>query len=301
VVFQLFGQVSTQPTYAVSDEDTLEFVHSMQDPDRRPKRLFDELSRSHLLFLGCRFPDWLARFFIRTSKNSPLSVRHPGSEMLVDIGMEEACNKDLVLFLRHFSANTQILPMSAADFVAELSGRWIREHPATAPKPGSVSRQAEKDEPPDMKEGAVFISYASQDMEAALRLHEGLEQAGVDTWLDTQGLEPGDHWDRKIQRHIRYCALFVPLISANTQERREGYFRREWRWAAERAEGFAEGEAFILPVVVDDTPVGDGLKVPEAFFAAQTTRLPGGATTPKFEGKVISVVRSWWKGQKGGT
>lgn len=299
VVFQLLGQVSTQPNYAVSDEDMLEFVHSLQHPDRRPKHLFDELSRSHLLFLGCRFSDWLVRFFIRTFKNSPLSARHLGSKMLVDSGMDEGHNKDLGLFLRHFSANTQILPISAADFVAELSGRWEKEHPAAASKPGSVPRQAAEDELPDMKEGAVFISYASQDLQAALRLHEGLEQAGVDTWLDKQGLEPGDHWDRKIRRHIRHCALFVPLISANTEERREGYFRKEWRWAAERAEGIAEGEAFILPVVVDDTPVNDALKVPDAYLAAQTTKLPGGASTPEFEGKVARVIRAWWKGQKG--
>jgi hypothetical protein len=299
VVFQLFGQASTQPSYSVSDEDMLEFVHSLQNPDRRPKRLFDELSRCHLLFLGCRFSDWLARFFIRTSKNSPLSARHPGSEVLVDSDMDEAHNKDLVRFLRHFSANTQILPTSAADFVAQLSDRWQKEHPTATARPGSAPRQAVEDEPPDMKEGAVFISYASQDLQAALRLHEGLEQAGVDTWLDKQGLEPGDHWDRKIQRHIRYCALFVPVISAQTEARREGYFRKEWRWAAKRAESFAEGEAFILPVIVDDTPVSDALKVPDAFLAAQTTTLSGGATTPKFEGKVISLVRAWWKGQKG--
>lgn len=298
-VFQLFGQASTQPNYAVTDEDILEFVHSLQDPDRRPQRLFDELSHSHLLFLGCRYSDWLVRFFMRTSKNSPLSVRHPGIELLVDSGMQTAQNQELVTFLRHFSANTQVYSISATEFVAELSERWQQEHPPTSAKAGVQLRHASEEQPPDMKEGAVFISYASQDLPAALQLHQCLEQAGVDTWLDKEGLEPGDHWDRKIQRHIQHCALFMPLISNNTQLRREGYFRKEWYWAAERVKGIDDGEAFLLPVVIDDTPINDDLKVPPAFRVNQAARLVGGASTPKFEAQVIGLVRAWWKSQKG--
>ncbi|MGY6275482.1 toll/interleukin-1 receptor domain-containing protein [Methylomonas sp. MgM2] len=298
VVFQLFGQASIQPNYAVSDEDRLEFVHSLQNPDRRPKHLFDELSRSHLLFLGCRYSDWLVRFFIRTSKNLPLSARHFGSQLLVDSQMQAPDNQDLVLFLKYFGANIQTLPISATDFVGELSRRWHKEHPAVAESNNGLVRQISADEPADMKDGAVFISYASEDLQAALRLHQDLEAADFVTWLDKQGLEPGDHWDRKIQRHINNCALFVALISKNTEQRREGYFRKEWRWAAKRAESFAEGEAFILPVIIDDLRISDDLKLPEAFLAAQATKLTGGATTAEFETKIGRVLRAWSKSQR---
>ena len=50
---------------------------------------------------------------------------------------------------------------------------------------------------------AVFLSYASQDAEAAKRICDALRAAGVELWFDTDGgLEHGDEWDAKIRRQI---------------------------------------------------------------------------------------------------
>jgi len=46
--------------------------------------------------------------------------------------------------------------------------------------------------------------------------------------FDQSELRGGDVWDQKIRQQIRDCALFVPIISANTASRGEGYFRLEW-------------------------------------------------------------------------
>jgi hypothetical protein len=45
----------------------------------------------------------------------------------------------------------------------------------------------------------------------------------------------------------------IPLISANTQARHEGYFRLEWELAAECAMSVASGVALILPIIIDAT------------------------------------------------
>ena len=121
---------------------------------------------------------------------------------------------------------------------------------------------------------AVFLSYASQDAEAARRICESLRSGGVEVWFDAEGgLEHGDAWDAKIRRLIgKECVLFIPLISRNTQARHEGYFRIEWELAAQRAMGIAAGVPFILPVVIDDTPEPDAL-VPDRFRTVQWTRL----------------------------
>ena len=81
---------------------------------------------------------------------------------------------------------------------------------------------------------AVFLSYASQDAEAARRICDALRAAGVEVWFDQSELRGGDAWDAKIRRQIKECALFVPVISANTQARAEGYFRLEWKLAVDR-------------------------------------------------------------------
>ncbi|MSU66073.1 MAG: toll/interleukin-1 receptor domain-containing protein [Opitutus sp.] len=100
----------------------------------------------------------------------------------------------------------------------------------------------------------------------ARRICEALRAAGVEGWLDQEGgLVGGNAWDRKIREQIGSCALFVPIISANTQARREGYFRLEWKLADERTHLMAEGTPFLLPVVIDDTRDREAL-VPESFL-----------------------------------
>ncbi len=144
---------------------------------------------------------------------------------------------------------------------------------------------------------AVFLSYASQDAEAARKICESLRFSGVEVWCDVEGgLEHGDEWDAKIRRQIKECVLFLPLISANTQARLEGYFRIEWDVAAERARGFASGVPFILPVVIDDT--GEpGAHVPDRFRTLQWTRLPGGAVPPD----VLTRFLKLWSDRTGAT
>ncbi len=137
--------------------------------------------------------------------------------------------------------------------------------------------------------GAVFLSYASQDAEAAKRIADTLRSAGVEVWFDAEGgLETGDEWDAKIRRQIKECVLFLPIISANTQAREEGYFRIEWDLAAERARGIASGVAFILPIVIDDTREAGAL-VPDRFRSVQWTRLPGGEVTPEVKSRFLKL------------
>ena len=62
---------------------------------------------------------------------------------------------------------------------------------------------------------AVFLSYASQDAEAARRICEALRAASIEVWFDQSELRGGDAWDQKIRGQINECALFVPIISAN--------------------------------------------------------------------------------------
>ena len=136
---------------------------------------------------------------------------------------------------------------------------------------------------------AVFLSYASQDAEAAKRIADALRASGVEVWFDAEGgLEHGDEWDAKIRRQIKECVLFIAVISANTQAREEGYFRIEWDLAAERARGIASGVAFILPIVIDDTREPDAL-VPDRFRKVQWTRLPGGAVPPDVKARFLKL------------
>src|SRR5262245_6381349 len=137
--------------------------------------------------------------------------------------------------------------------------------------------------------GAVFLSYASEDAEAAARICESLRAAGIEVWFDRDDLRGGDAWDLKIKRQIHECALFVPLISAHTNARTEGYFRREWKQATRRLQDIADDAAFLVPVVIDDTVTATA-RVPEEFLGVHWTRLPGGEASPAISKRVIELL-----------
>jgi TolB-like protein len=136
---------------------------------------------------------------------------------------------------------------------------------------------------------AVFLSYASQDAGAARRICEALRAAGVEVWFDQSALRGGDAWDAAIRRQIKNCALFMPVISRNTHQREEGYFRLEWKLAVDRSHLMTTNRTFLLPIAIDD--VGDDDEhVPDRFRELQWTRLPDGAATPEFVERVTRLL-----------
>lgn len=125
---------------------------------------------------------------------------------------------------------------------------------------------------------AVFLSYASEDEASATRIAAALRAAGVLVWFDRHELRGGDAWDQRIREQIRECRLFVPIVSASTEARSEGYFRREWKLAADRTHDMSDRIAFLLPVVIDETSESRA-DVPDAFRNVHWTRLRDSQST----------------------
>jgi TIR domain-containing protein/SIR2-like protein len=286
VVYHLFGKLSASPTYVISDEDLLEFICALQSEHLVPEKLFYELEHNHLLFIGSNFTNWLARLFLRMAKRQRLSDPRDVGEVLAD---DHSSHDDrLVAFLQQVSVRTRIY-VGAERFVDELHARWQarrkRQAATSAAGPARFLPPAR-----EMPDNAVFISYAREDLAAVQQIKAGLEAAGITTWFDIDRLEVGDDYDRKIQRNITRCSYFIPVVSATTQRRLEGYFRREWSYAIDRARNMADGALFILPVSIDDTIAADAL-VPDKFKALHFTHLPGGAVPPEFASRVADFMR----------
>jgi hypothetical protein len=136
---------------------------------------------------------------------------------------------------------------------------------------------------------AVFLSYASEDADAAKHICDELRVAGIEVWFDQTELRGGDAWDQKIRQQIRDCALFVPIISAHTQARPEGYFRLEWKLAVDRTYLMATEKAFLVPVVVDATTQPEAL-VPAQFREVQWTRIQTGEVQVAFVHHIATLL-----------
>jgi hypothetical protein len=288
VVYHLLGRLSASPTYVISDEDTLEFICALQSEHLTPEKLFHELEHNHLLFIGSSFTNWLARLFLRMAKRRRLSDPRDVGEVLAD----NHSGKDgrLMAFLQQVSVRTRIYS-GAENFVAELHRRWLIRS-----KPGDViplHAAPQRFLPPEheMPDNAVFISYAREDLPAVQKLKAGFDAAGIKTWFDLDRLEGGDDYDRKIQRNIARCSFFIPIVSATTQRRLEGFFRREWSYAIDRTRNIADGALFILPVCIDDTNGGEA-QVPDKFRSVHFTRLPGGEVSPEFAQRIRDLLSS---------
>ena len=128
---------------------------------------------------------------------------------------------------------------------------------------------------------AIFLSYASQDAEIARHIADALRSAGLDVWFDQSELRGGDAWDVSIRKRIKDCMLFVPVISKNTESRSEGYFRLEWKLAVDRSHLMADDQAFLMPVVIDDTSDAQA-RVPDRFRERQWSRLSGDGSFAAF-------------------
>jgi hypothetical protein len=288
VVYHLLGRLSASPTYVISDEDTLEFICALQSEHLTPEKLFHELEHNHLLFIGSSFTNWLARLFLRMAKRRRLSDPRDVGEVLAD--NHSGTDGRLMAFLQQVSVRTRIYS-GAENFVNELHRRWLIRS-----KPGEViplHAAPQRFLPPEheMPDNAVFISYAREDLAAVQKMKAGFDAAGIKTWFDLDRLEGGDDYDRKIQRNIARCSFFIPVVSATTQRRLEGFFRREWSYAIDRTRNIADGAIFILPVCIDDTDSG-AAQVPDKFRAVHFTRLPGGEVSPEFAQRIRDLLSS---------
>lgn len=307
LIFNLLGKLSSSREFALCEDDLLEFVHALQDKQRQPVNLFAEMREHHLLILGCGFSDWLARFFLRSMRSHDFSHKSKHSNYLV--GAHVGDDKGLTEYLQHFSADNIISPatdskviaMPAADFVIELARRWHEAQARVKAEQLGQTKQASNAtklaaQPTMPEHGAVFISFSSENRPLVEGMAQELTVAGVEVWLDSKDLQPGDAWNLRIERAIERCALFLVVISQESihPDQRDRYFWREWNMAHDRVRGHAPDLAFIIPVIVDDTEI-DGLAdiLHKTFTDKQGIRLPGGHITPAFAERLQGLQRDY--------
>ncbi len=246
IVFHLFGKVSGLPEYAVTEEDTLEFVHSLQSGRTRAPNLFDELDQKRLLLLGNSFGDWLARFFIRGAKVERFWKARRRSDFLADDRLSQ--ERTLRSFLERFSADMNVFTDGGAiQFIDNLYAEWKAVHPDDQAPPVPTAQVF-----PPAKSGGVFLNYASEDREIALRVRQLLDGNGIDVWMDVDGLLNGDRWDGKIRVALRQSAIFMPILSKRSLVPGDRHFRREWDFALDIEKGLPANARYIMPLVADD-------------------------------------------------
>jgi hypothetical protein len=121
VVYRLLGRPGRPGDFALFDHERLELVLNLPEllESGGLKNLGAVLHDAMLLFLGCGFPDWLMRFFIRALRGRARS----GVESQANVAETHALeNTSLVLFL--LNQEVGVYPGDALTFLDELDVRW---------------------------------------------------------------------------------------------------------------------------------------------------------------------------------
>lgn len=96
--------------------------------------------------------------------------------------------------------------------------------------------------------GKVFISYVREDEKLVDRLVAHLQFNGVEVWVDTHDLIPGERWKSAIRRAIRQGAFFIACFSANHALRKRTYMNEELALAVEEFRLRRQDHAWFIPV-----------------------------------------------------
>jgi len=244
-VLYLFGKAHADASFAIHDEDVLEYAHNViVDGHRILNKFLGVLQERSLLMIGCNFPEWLSRFFLRATNRQRLASTYRRSWLIEQLKPEES----FTCFLNSYGADTEVLSdLSPVEFVAELHRRWMDEYRAAAQEP---ERPAEESVP---CRAMFFISYSRKtDLPRAEMLYQSLRKLGVtesELWFDRQSIEPGQNFPRRILDGIRSCEYFLPLLSKSCDSRKEAFVFKEWDRADAR---LPMNREFIFPIIVDD-------------------------------------------------
>ncbi|MCP5245032.1 MAG: toll/interleukin-1 receptor domain-containing protein [Burkholderiales bacterium] len=284
----LFGKSRAAPMFAVHDEDLLEYVHNIiARGSHVPIRFLDELQQRSLLLIGCNFPEWLCRFFLRLAKQGRLLDTQRKREWLIE---NKLLDKNLIYFLESYSSGTKVISdISPIAFIAELHQRWLARNKISEPV---VPQQAE-----NMPRSALFfISYSRiTDSKAAVKLIKSLQSQGVashEIWFDKNSIEPGNDLRTRILNGIRTCRYFIPLISKSADAVDEKYFRREWHEAIDRSKAI-QGRTFIFPIVVDQAfKLEEFRRIPHEFMELLIGHAPAGEPNEQTLVALKKLIRS---------
>lgn len=100
----------------------------------------------------------------------------------------------------------------------------------------------------------VFISYAREDRESALRYYDRLAAEGVTPWIDVKHLLPGQSWEAEIDRALSDAHVVMLLLSPRSVTKR-GFVQREANDAIDRLRYKQPTDIYVIPLLLEPCEV----------------------------------------------
>ncbi|HEY5891907.1 MAG TPA: toll/interleukin-1 receptor domain-containing protein [Chthoniobacterales bacterium] len=278
-LYHILGDYNTYPDFAVWEEDYMEYICGLIEHQDTMERLFRLLKRRQLLLLGAPASDWIVRFFLRVTRQERLSDRSDNVVGEYLAAKSASLEPPLIYFFDKLIHATRVISGDPAAFIAELSRRWQERYGQAGSDNDFLSRL-----PSEMPRDSIFISYAREDLAAALNLARVLHNCGIPVWLDKGRLQAGENYEESLEAAVRvHSSFFLSLISETTEAdaERKRFVHRERDWAGSR---HMDGFIYYLPIAIyTQVPEHWQPKAePECFSRIHYHSLPNGQTGSDF-------------------
>ncbi len=256
-IFNLMGNIRGY-NYAVTEEQSLEYLYMLQNAtDTMIKELFEAIRDKAILLIGCSFPDWFMRFFIRIIAKEPykggIKTKYVACDRtLQDIELSYFLQNNAIKIIRIGTHSTlgpgeDKVYRNSIEFIDALNAEWFGQTSVTR----NQARFKEK----------LFLSYSWDDKAVVERLKNEFEKHGVQVFFDDDELKTGDRFNEVIKKYIKDCDYFLPIISNNAIQDKSRYvYAKEWRTAIVLND--YKDESYLRPYIIDDTPPTDA-RIPE--------------------------------------
>ncbi len=132
--------------------------------------------------------------------------------------------------------------------IEEIKEYWEEESEANSAVKNLV--------PGKLRGTRVFICYAKEDRETAIKVYHDLSKKGINCWVDSEDLLPGQYWDIEIPKAIKSCDYFLLLLSKKSVSKR-GYVQKEVKIALDVLEEFPSSKPYLIPVRIEQCEPDD--------------------------------------------
>jgi hypothetical protein len=105
----------------------------------------------------------------------------------------------------------------------------------------------------------IFISYARSDSDYAIRFCNDLKQLNYDPWMDKDKILPGQVWAAEIEKAVKGCNFFIPLLSHNSTKK-DRYVKTELKQAVDIWKKTKLKNVFVIPVRINNCDIPKDLK-----------------------------------------
>ncbi len=218
-IYNLFGTHDSQDhEYVLTDADYIELIYDLIAKKKEKfKNLLSYLNGrgAYLLFLGCNFPDWFFRLFIRICVGDRLDMASTVElKAVIDNLNMLKLDPSRTIFIDRYKI--QKLDINCNLLVDEVYKIFLHQQGT----PHLVNKQNNN----------VFISYCRKDEQVAGDVANQFDINFIEYFLDSQQLKTGDALTQRIKDEIDKACVFMPVVSNNLQSASD-YFCLEWAYA----------------------------------------------------------------------